>query len=94
MVKLKKIDGGGYLKIIKREVKEEMRKIGYQERKIEEIEDYEVGNGNINKEKGVNKQQMKQKGFKEEKIEEMNEDIKRELDIKLELKKWKLGEDF
>lgn len=29
MVKLKKIDGGGYLKIIKREVKEEMRKIGY-----------------------------------------------------------------
>ena len=94
LVKMKKLAGGGYFKIINRAVPPALRTLGYSESEIAEIEAYAVGHGNLNQAPGINPASLGAKGFTEEKIEAINGALAAAFDIKFAFNKWTLGEEF
>ncbi|MCC0023560.1 MAG: vitamin B12-dependent ribonucleotide reductase [Hyphomicrobiaceae bacterium] len=94
LVKMKKLAGGGYFKIINRAVPPALRTLGYSEDQIAEIEAYAVGHGNLNQAPAINPASLKTKGFTDEKIEAVNKALASAFDIKFAFNKWTLGEDF
>ncbi|MGG6549212.1 UNVERIFIED_CONTAM: hypothetical protein NY100_27730, partial [Prevotella sp. 15_C9] len=53
LVKFKKLAGGGYWKIINQAVPAALRRLGYRESEIAEIEVYAVGHGSLAQAPGV-----------------------------------------
>jgi len=94
LVKMKKLAGGGYFKIINRAVPPSLRTLGYSESEIAEIEAYAVGHGNLNQAPAINPASLKNKGFTDEAIKALNDALGAAFDIKFAFNKWTLGEDF
>jgi ribonucleoside-diphosphate reductase alpha chain len=94
LVKFKKLAGGGYFKIINRAVPEALRRLGYRESEIAEIEAYAVGHGTLANAPGVNVSTLKTKGFTDEAIAKVEKALPTAFDIKFVFNKWTLGEDF
>ena len=94
LVKFKKLAGGGYWKIINRAVPAALRKLGYSEAQIAEIEVYAVGHGSLGQAPGINHATLKAKGFTPEAIEKVEKVLPTAFDIKFAFNKWSLGVDF
>ena len=94
LVKFKKLAGGGYWKIINRAVPEALRRLGYRESEIAEIEAYAVGHGSLSNAPGVNASTLKTKGFTDEALAKIEKALPTAFDIKFAFNKWTLGEDF
>ncbi|VAW21546.1 Ribonucleotide reductase of class II (coenzyme B12-dependent), partial [hydrothermal vent metagenome] len=94
LVKMKKLAGGGYFKIINRAVPPALRTLGYSESEIAEIEAYAVGHGNLNQAPAINPATLKTKGFTDEAIKTLNDALTAAFDIKFVFNKWTLGEEF
>jgi ribonucleoside-diphosphate reductase alpha chain len=94
LVKFKKLAGGGYWKIINRAVPDALRRLGYREHEIAEIEAYAVGHGSMKQAPGINPTTLRAKGFPDEKIEAAEAGMKSAFDIKFVFNKWSLGADF
>jgi ribonucleoside-diphosphate reductase alpha chain len=94
LVKFKKLAGGGYWKIINRAVPEALRRLGYRESDIAEIEAYAVGHGSLTNAPGINHTTLKAKGFTDEAIAKVEKGLPTAFDIKFAFNKWTLGEDF
>ncbi|MCF6328149.1 MAG: vitamin B12-dependent ribonucleotide reductase [Devosiaceae bacterium] len=94
LVKMKKLAGGGYFKIINRAVPPALRTLGYSESEIAEIEAYAVGHGNLNQAPAINPATLKTKGFTDEAIKALNDALTAAFDIKFVFNKWTLGEEF
>ena len=94
LVKFKKLAGGGYWKIINRAVPAALRKLGYSEAQIAEIEVYAVGHGSLGQAPGINHTTLKAKGFTPEAIEKVEKVLPTAFDIKFAFNKWSLGVDF
>ncbi|GAA0771535.1 vitamin B12-dependent ribonucleotide reductase [Roseibium denhamense] len=93
LVKFKKLAGGGYFKIINRAVPEALRKLGYKESEIGEIEAYAVGHGSIDQAPGINPASLKTKGFSDESLAKLKDGMKSAFDIKFVFNRWTLGDD-
>ena len=93
LVKFKKLAGGGYWKIINRAVPEALRRLGYRESEIAEIEAYAVGHGSLAQSPGINHSTLKAKGFTDELIAKVEKGLPTAFDIKFAFNKWTLGED-
>jgi ribonucleoside-diphosphate reductase alpha chain len=94
LVKFKKLAGGGYFKIINRAVPTALRKLGYSEADIAEIEAYAVGHGSLGQAPGINHATLKAKGFDDEAIAKVEKALPTAFDIKFAFNKWTLGEDL
>ncbi|MGO9358481.1 MAG: vitamin B12-dependent ribonucleotide reductase [Xanthobacteraceae bacterium] len=94
LVKFKKLAGGGYWKIINQAVPAALRRLGYRESEIAEIEVYAVGHGSLAQSPGVNHSSLKARGFTEEAIAKIEKALPTAFDIKFAFNKWTLGEDF
>ncbi|MGA0595826.1 vitamin B12-dependent ribonucleotide reductase [Enterovirga sp. CN4-39] len=94
LVKFKKLAGGGYFKIINRAVPDALRRLGYREHEIAEIEAYAVGHGSMKQAPAINPTTLRSKGFTDEKIEAVEAGLKSAFDIKFVFNKWSLGADF
>ncbi|MCG8545554.1 MAG: vitamin B12-dependent ribonucleotide reductase, partial [Alphaproteobacteria bacterium] len=94
LVKFKKLAGGGYFKIINRSVPEALRRLGYDERKIEEIVAYAVGHGTLADAPGVNHDALRDRGFTDEALEALENALASCFDIRFAFNKWTLGEEF
>ena len=94
LVKMKKLAGGGYFKIINRAVPPALRTLGYSESEIAEIEAYAVGHGNLNQAPAINPGTLRAKGFTDAAIKAANDALASAFDIKFAFNKWTLGEDF
>ncbi len=94
LVKFKKLAGGGYFKIINRMVPLALNKLGYKEKKIQDIIDYTVGHGTLEGAPGINHESLKSKGFTNEALKKIEENIPEAFDIKFVFNKWILGEAF
>ncbi|MBN9012881.1 MAG: vitamin B12-dependent ribonucleotide reductase, partial [Rhizobiales bacterium] len=94
LVKFKKLAGGGYWKIINRAVPEALRRLGYRESEIAEIEAYAVGHGSLSNAPGVNASTLRAKGFTDEALAKIEKALPTAFDIKFAFNKWTLGEDF
>ncbi|MTI45641.1 ribonucleoside-diphosphate reductase class II [Roseibium hamelinense] len=93
LVKFKKLAGGGYFKIINRAVPEALRKLGYSESQIAEIEAYAVGHGSIDQAPGINPGSLKSKGFTDQSLAKLKDGMKSAFDIKFVFNRWTLGDE-
>ena len=94
LVKFKKLAGGGYFKIINRAVPNALKKLGYNESQIKDIETYAVGRGSLKDCNAISHNALKSKGLTDEKIEAVESGLASAFDIKFAFNKWSLGEDF
>ncbi len=94
LVKFKKLAGGGYFKIINRAVPQALRKLGYSEAQIAEIEVYAVGHGSLRQAPAINHTTLKAKGFTDEALDSVESGLASAFDIKFVFNKWSLGEKF
>ena len=94
LVKFKKLAGGGYFKIINRAVPNALRKLGYNEEQIKDIEAYAVGRGSLANCNAISHNALKGKGLTDEKLESIEAGLGSAFDIKFAFNKWTLGEDF
>lgn len=93
LVKFKKLAGGGYWKIINRAVPAALRRLGYRENEIAEIEAYAVGHGSLSNSPGINHSTLTAKGFTPDLIARIEKALPTAFDIKFAFNKWTLGED-
>ncbi len=94
VVKFKKLAGGGYFKIVNQSVRKALRKLGYTEQQIIDIEKYAKGNGTFVGCPYINKASLTEKGFTDEKINIIEEQLPNVFDIRFAFNKWTLGENF
>ncbi|VAW15147.1 Ribonucleotide reductase of class II (coenzyme B12-dependent), partial [hydrothermal vent metagenome] len=94
LVKMKKLAGGGYFKIINRAVPPALRTLGYSESDIAEIEVYALGHGNLNQAPAINPSSLGVKGFGDEQITALNTALEAAFDIKFAFNRWTLGDKF
>ncbi|MGV2978941.1 vitamin B12-dependent ribonucleotide reductase [Camelimonas sp. ID_303_24] len=94
LVKFKKLAGGGYFKIINRAVPDALRRLGYAEAQIAEIEAYAIGHGSLGQAPGVNHTTLRAKGFDDAAIAAIEKALPSAFDIKFVFNKWTLGEEL
>ncbi len=94
IVKFKKLSGGGYFKIVNQSVRKALRKLGFSEKQISDIELYAKGSGTLAGCPIINKNSLKEKGFTDEKIDIIEKQLPNVFHIKFAFNKWSLGEDF
>jgi len=94
IVKFKKLAGGGYFKIVNQSVEKALVKLGYSQKKIEDIEKYSKGHGTLIGCPAINPNSLKEKGFTDEKIREIDKMLDSVFDIKFAFNKWTIGEEF
>ncbi|KAB7740515.1 vitamin B12-dependent ribonucleotide reductase [Parvibaculum sedimenti] len=94
LVKFKKLAGGGYFKIINRAVPQALRTLGYTEAQIDEMVNYAVGLGTLERAPGVNHTTLAARGFTDGKIAAIEAALGTAFDIRFAFNKWSLGEDF
>ncbi len=94
LVKFKKLAGGGYFKIINQAVPEALRRLGYGEAEIAEIEAYAVGHGSLAQAPAINHATLRAKGFTEEALGKLDDALKTAFDISFVFNRWTLGEEF
>ncbi|MGF1605786.1 MAG: vitamin B12-dependent ribonucleotide reductase [Rhodothalassiaceae bacterium] len=94
LVKFKKLAGGGYFKIINRIVPQALRQLGYTQPQIEDMIDYAVGRGTLEKAPGIDHDALRAKGFGPDQIEAIEAALANAFDIKFVFNRWTLGDDF
>ncbi|MSP67476.1 MAG: vitamin B12-dependent ribonucleotide reductase [Alphaproteobacteria bacterium] len=94
LVKFKKLAGGGYFKIINRTVPQALRRLGYDERQIEDVIAYAVGHGALRDAPGVNHAALKAKGLPEVVIHTIESAIADAFDIRFAFNRWTVGEEI
>lgn len=68
IVKFKKLAGGGYFKIVNQSVNKALRRLGYSESQIQDIENYSKGTGTLSGAPHINHETLKAKGMTGEDI--------------------------
>lgn len=94
IVKFKKLAGGGYFKIVNQSVKKALKRLGYGDEQIREIEEYSKGHGTLVGCPHINSDSLKAKGFTEEKLKTIESQLLNAFDLKFVFNKYTLGEDF
>ncbi len=94
LVKMKKLAGGGYFKIINQSVPKALSELGYTADNIEEITAYAVGHGSIEKAPFINPRSLKSRGFDKEGLAKLAEALTSAFDIKFAFNQWTLGRDY
>ncbi len=94
LVKFKKLVGGGYFKIVNQSVRPALKKLGYSEQQIKDIEQYIVGHATLGGAPFINPLTLKEKGFTEKELMVVEGSLAGAFDLKSSFSKWVLGEQF
>ncbi|MDO8553351.1 MAG: LAGLIDADG family homing endonuclease [Candidatus Micrarchaeota archaeon] len=94
IVKFKKLAGGGYFKIVNQSVKKALKKLGYEEHQVKEIEEYCRGHGTLVGCPYINAETLRAKGFTDDKIKVVESQLANAFDVKFVFNKFTLGEEF
>ncbi len=94
LVKFKKLAGGGYFKIINESVPPALKKLGYTETEIHDIEKYCTGHGSLIGCPNINPQTLAEKGFTADVITQIEKSLPSAFDINFVFNKYTLGSDF
>ncbi len=94
LVKYKKLAGGGYFKIINQSMPFALRKLGYSEAQIADIERYVLGAKTLAGAPGVNHETLAAKGFTNALLAKVEKALDGAFDITFAFNKWSLGEAF
>ena len=94
LVKLKKLAGGGYFKIINQSIPPALERIGYNKDQINEIVKYAKGAGSLDGCPYINKESLKAKGFSDEIISKIEKALPSVFEISFAFNSFIIGEDF
>lgn len=94
LVKLKKLAGGGYFKIINESIPISLKKLGYDQNEIDDIIKYINGYGSIIGCPHINTHSLTEKGFTKEAIKLIEKTLPSAFDITFAFNKWVLGVPF
>ena len=94
LVKYKQLAGGGYFKIINRQVPRALAVLGYEPHQIEEITKYAVGHNTLAGAPGVNHDTLRAKGFGDREVDLIEAQLTDAFDISFVFNQWTLGDDF
>jgi len=92
LVKMKKLAGGGYLKIINQSVPRALAVLGYTQRQIDDIVTYAIGTASLNGAPHVNATSLEQKGLTPAEIERIEKAPPSAMDLSAAINVWTLGE--
>ena len=93
LVKYKKLAGGGHFKIINGLVPRALRRLGYDEDGIREIERYAIGRGTLRGAPGIDHAALAAKGFTEEMIDRVEASLPGAFDLRFVFTPSLLGEE-
>ncbi|MBC6444138.1 MAG: vitamin B12-dependent ribonucleotide reductase [Alphaproteobacteria bacterium GM202ARS2] len=94
LVKFKKLAGGGGLRIINTTVPTALKKLGYSQKHIKDIETYIIGHRNLKEAPHINHTTLKEKGFDDKRLQIIDKALKDAFDIRFVFNPWTLGKDF
>lgn len=94
LVKYKQLAGGGYFKIINKQVPEALRLLGYGPQDIEDITQYAVGHSSLENAPGVDHDGLRERGFTQTEIDLVEAQLADAFDITFAFNQWTLGIDF
>ncbi|MEM1947750.1 MAG: adenosylcobalamin-dependent ribonucleoside-diphosphate reductase [Candidatus Caldarchaeum sp.] len=73
LVKMKKLVGGGYFKLVNRSLEPALRKLGYSEKEIRDIVQYVIGTNTLYGTQPVNYYSLKARGLKEDELNKIEQ---------------------
>ncbi len=94
LVKFKKLAGGGYFKIVNQSVEAALRKLGYSEQQIHEIELFAKGTGSLEGTPHINAATLHAKGFDDAMIARIEAALPSAFELEFAFNKFVLGEEF
>lgn len=94
LVKMKKLAGGGYFKIVNQSIVPALQKLDYSPSQIKDIEDYAKGRGTLTGCPFINVAALKAMGFYGDQVMNVEEKLATAFDVKFVFNKWNLGESF
>lgn len=94
LVKYKKLEGGGYFKIINQSVPYALRVLGYSEQEIDDIVKYAIGYGSLKNAPYINHYTLRQKGFDDPTLEKIESLMPTAFDIRFVFNRFTLGDEF
>jgi ribonucleoside-diphosphate reductase alpha chain len=94
LVKFKKLAGGGYFKIVNQSVEPALRRLGYSEKQIQEIEAFAKGTGTLEGAPHINRATLKAKGFDDEDLARVEAGLPGAFELQFAFNKFTLTEQF
>ena len=94
LVKFKKLAGGGYFKIVNQSVEPALRRLGYSENQIVEIEAFAKGTGSLVGTPHINRATLKAKGFDDEDLARVEAALPGAFELQFAFNKYSLTEQF
>lgn len=94
LVKFKKLAGGGYFKIINQAVPPALKKLGYNEKQIDDIVKYATGYNSLKNAPHINHQTLKEKGFTDQIIQRVEDALPTSFDLNFAFSTYNIGEEF
>lgn len=91
IVKFKKLAGGGYFKIVNSSVNKALKRLGYSDQQIKDIEDYSRGHGTLLDAPIINHETLQAKGFTKEDIAKIELALDGAFDIRFVINPVTLG---
>jgi len=93
LVKFKKLAGGGYFKIANRSIAPALKRLGYNDERIQQIIDYVIGAMGIQRAPHINAATLMTKGFTAQDIDKIEEALPSVFEIGFAFNQWTLGEE-
>jgi len=94
LVKFKKLSGGGYFKIINQSIPPSLRRLGYSQEQIEDIELYIVGRKTLKGAPEINHESLARRGFTKTELNKLEAGLENAFELKFAFNKYNLGEEF
>ncbi|MBY0232977.1 MAG: hypothetical protein K2W96_27145, partial [Gemmataceae bacterium] len=93
LIKFKKLAGGGYFKIINQSVPPALRRLGYTEQQIADIEKYSKGAGSLAGCPHVNAASLEAKGMPREVAARIEAQLPGAFELRFAFNRWSVGDD-
>jgi len=94
LVKFKKLAGGGHFKIVNQSVESALRKLGYSEEQIRDIEIFAKGTATLEGAPHINAATLKSKGFDDAALAKIEERLVSAFELPFVFNRFVLGDDF
>lgn len=94
LVKFKKLAGGGYFKIINASIPPALKRLGYNEKQIEEIVRYCCGAGTLKGCPSISPAALKARGFTEDALQRIEAQLPGAFELVFAFNRWSVGDDI
>jgi ribonucleoside-diphosphate reductase alpha chain len=93
LVKFKKLAGGGYFKIVNQSVPEALKRLGYNEREVQEIVAFVSGTNTLLAAPHVNRRTLREKGFTDAELAKVESALPGVFELDFAFGTWVIGEE-